>query len=85
VEQLFSTLDAGQAVLTFYSVSMLLVGVESLSIHLSVLAAVATAFVYSWRKTATLALILTSFVVPPSMCVSDPRPHRGSLPQATLN
>ena len=64
-----SSLDAGQAVVTFWLVSLLLCGVTSLAIHAAAVAVLAAIYARSWRKTATISIILTSFVVPPAMYV----------------
>ena len=64
-----SSLDAGQAVVTFWLVSLLLAQHLSISLHVGVWLALGGIYARSWRKTATLSIFLTSLVVPSSMYV----------------
>jgi hypothetical protein len=64
-----STLDAGQAVVTFWLVSLLLAQYLSFSLHVGVWVVLGGIYARSWRKTATLSILLTSIVVPYSMYV----------------
>lgn len=64
-----SSLDAGQAVVTFWLVALLLAQQRSLALHLSVWLLIAGIYVWNWRKTAVLSIGLTSLVVPYSMYI----------------
>uniref|UniRef100_A0A7S4M0N7 Uncharacterized protein n=1 Tax=Guillardia theta TaxID=55529 RepID=A0A7S4M0N7_GUITH len=67
VMKALGSLDAAQAVMTFYTVSLILAGVLDMKVHLVVIAVLCSLFVYNWRKTAKLSIYLTSLVVPYSM------------------
>ncbi len=66
--QVLGSIDAGQAVVTFYMIAGLMTGTTDIRIFLAVDAILVGIFVLSWRKTAKLAVILTAFVVPHAMC-----------------
>jgi hypothetical protein len=65
--KIFSTLDAAQAVVTFWICSLLLLKIDDIACHIGVVGVLAAVFTYSWRKTATIALVLTAVVVPSSV------------------
>jgi len=65
--KIFSTLDAAQAVVTFWICSLLLLKIDNIACHIGVVGVLAAIFTYSWRKTATIALVLTAVVVPSSV------------------
>ncbi len=66
-EQVLSSLDAGQAVVTFYTIALLLAGVHDLRTHLCTILALFSIFAHCWRKTAVISLVLVLLVVPHSL------------------